>query len=79
MIRRFLARVLDILGPAPADMGFPEPEQASTVRECRADGLSVLTDEDLLGLISPLWIAHHPHEGTAAERGVRIDIRKELP
>ncbi|GIG27144.1 hypothetical protein [Cellulomonas denverensis] len=66
MIRRLIARVLDVLGPAPLDMGLPE--SMPTVRECRADDLAVLSDEDLLGLVSPLQLASHPHEGTAAER-----------
>lgn len=68
MIRRFLARVLDIVGPAPADLGFPEPEQASTVRECRAD--EPLTTEQQAEIAALMWDRdfERPHEGTAAER-----------
>ncbi len=69
MIRRALSTVLDWLSPAPLDLGLPEP---TTVREYRSDDtLSVLTDEDYLGLVAHLDLApSRPHEGTAAERGV---------
>lgn len=69
MIRRILAHLInDILGPAPADLGLPEPEQASTVRECRAD--EPLTTEQWAEIESMTWDREfeRPHEGTAAER-----------
>lgn len=56
-------------------------DTAERIRACRADdwdahvdsALAVanewLSEEDLLGLVSPLQCASHPHEGTAAERG----------
>jgi len=72
MIARLLARLADWATPAPADLGIPEPQ--TTVRECRADDLAVLTEADLLGLTAHMDLApSRPHEGTAAERvgGVR--------
>lgn len=62
-VRSVLLRVVDVLCPAPADMGLPEP-----------DDLAVFTDADFLGLTAYLDFApDRPHEGTAAERtgGVR--------
>lgn len=71
MIRRWWLRW--VVGDAPADMGrtsVVDVADEPTVRECRADDLAVLTDEDLFALRSHVAWASHPHEATAAERGV---------
>lgn len=84
MIRRVLLSLLDRLGPAPMDMGLPEPVPArevlaiadrAKVRECRSDSWDAHVDSALAVANSPWLLTEEDLFGLTA----RMDLAPGRP